>query len=300
MRIKTWQEWSKIYMDTAFFEPLVDEILFHLNKKRQSHLIPMGFSTNAVFKVDQMIVKLFAPAETGANTPHDYYVELASIEAVSPYISTPLLLGNGLIEGKNDFYYIVTPFIEGVIARDYFKSLSTENRFIFGRRIRHLLHDLAKVEPADFFQSIKHRYLIHPTKYDGFNQTFKDELLDFHNQYSITNPIYVHGDITEDNIIIDKNDNLYLIDFADSAIGPIDYEYPPIIYGLFDMDKDAMTGFIGYDLIDLHLERLFIGTLLHEYGGDFIRLFLNRIQVELSELTSLLMFKTMLYNYYKK
>lgn len=300
MDIKNWEDWSNLYMDALAFKPLVDDILNHLNIKTNSNPIPMGFSTNAVFKVDDMIIKIFAPFESGANTPQDYYVELASIEVVSRYIKTPHLLGNGLIKGKYEFYYIVTRFIEGVIAREHFKALSAQKRFVFGNRVRMLLDSLTNVTKVNFNNTIDKRYLIHPTKYESFTKAFKEALSNFHQHYKADKLNYIHGDITEDNIIVSPTDELYLIDFADSALGPIDYEYPPIIYGLFDMDKDAFYGFIGEDSIDMHLNRLFIGTLLHEYGGDFILLFLKRIGVDLNQLTSLTQFKKHLIDYYKK
>jgi aminoglycoside phosphotransferase (APT) family kinase protein len=299
MIINNWEDWTKVYMDANAFKPIIKEILKRHHLPYTHPIIPMGFSTNAVFKVDDVIVKIFAPKESSANTPHDYHVELNAMALADTLVMTPKVLGNGLIKGKYDFYYIVTNYIDGAIAKDYFKALSQTRRFEFGHQIRGMLESLKGIQPPVFFETISKRYLIHQ-KYKDFNESFKDELFQTLKDYSLPNTQFVHGDITEDNIIVKTPNDLYLIDFADSAIGPISYEYPPIVYGLFDMDIEAFKGFIQDEQVDCHLERLYEGTIIHEYGGDFIKMFLKRIDQPLEALNHLDDFKQLLFKTYKK
>ncbi|MFP4286172.1 MAG: phosphotransferase family protein [Candidatus Izemoplasmataceae bacterium] len=298
MKINHWDDWSKLYMDSDYFKPIIEKILLRHQLPLDGTITAQGFSTNAVFKINDIIVKIFAPKKSGANTPHDYYVEVESIQALSHLIDTPKILGNGLIKSKYNFYYVVTSFIDGLIARDYFKTLSIEERFTFGKKIRHLTNQIHLSKPSLRLKPITKRYLIH-NKLNSYHPSFKEEIFTFLDHYDTLEYYYIHGDITEDNIIITPKEKIVLLDYADSGVGPIAYEYPPIMIGLFDLDKQAFLGFIGNDDVNDHIECLFTGMLIHEYAGDFIHIFLKKIGVKREDLRTLNQLKTALYAYYK-
>lgn len=59
-------------------------------------------------------------------------------------------------------------------------------------------------------------------------------------EYQITTQAYVHGDLTCDNILLDPSGTLYIVDFADAALAPAEYELAPLMFGY-----DPMPGRIS-------------------------------------------------------
>lgn len=77
--IKDWESWGKVFQDIPAFEKLISKIFEKeaITYKEISHLTA---GTNAVFKVDNFVVKIFAPVESGLNTEIDYNCEICQIK----------------------------------------------------------------------------------------------------------------------------------------------------------------------------------------------------------------------------
>ena len=80
--------------------------------------------------------------------------------------------------------------------------------------------------------------------------------------------VYVHGDLTGENIIMNK-DMITIIDFGDARSAPQYYEYPPIVFDLFNHDK-TLSNLFAQGKKDF-VEELFLGTVLHEFGANFVK-----------------------------
>jgi hypothetical protein len=76
-QINNWQEWGEIFQSIPAFTPLVEYILRkeNLPSVKIENLTP---GTNAVFKVGDYVVKIFAPAESGIDQTLDLQTELFS------------------------------------------------------------------------------------------------------------------------------------------------------------------------------------------------------------------------------
>lgn len=68
--IDGWSSWGKIFQSIEAFEPLVKYIFnrHNLTFTEIEHCTP---GTNAVFKVGNYVVKIFAPKESGMDTDSD-------------------------------------------------------------------------------------------------------------------------------------------------------------------------------------------------------------------------------------
>jgi thiamine kinase-like enzyme len=264
-------------MDTDAFKPLIHEIA-KIHQIDVADITPQGFSTNAVFKVGHTIFKIFAPPSSGANTISDFNAELLALtRAYHSGVKVPKLFHKGLIECKYPFYYMIFEYIEALEARDVVKKYSIEEKKIFVDKITTILEAL-NVTPneSSYDVTVKERYKIF-NKWKTF-QIGVQQQVDTHIQaLKLENLVYVHGDITEDNILISEDNEVYLIDFADSTIAPAYYEYPSIVFGLFDFDQTLFNLFIKDTPIDSFIDMLFDSILLHEFGAIFVEMILNKV-----------------------
>ena len=68
--IQNWQDWAAVFQSISAFEPLIRAIL-------QKEKLPLGKvtqltpGTNAVFRVEQLVIKIYAPKESGMDQTSD-------------------------------------------------------------------------------------------------------------------------------------------------------------------------------------------------------------------------------------
>ena len=73
--IQNWQDWAAVFQSISVFEPLIRAIL-------QKEKLPLGKvtqltpGTNAVFRVEQLVIKIYAPKESGMDQTSDQKTEL--------------------------------------------------------------------------------------------------------------------------------------------------------------------------------------------------------------------------------
>lgn len=70
--ITNWDDWARVYQSIPAFESIVQEILVReqLPIFKIEHLTP---GTNAVFRAGDIVVKIYAPAESGMDQVVDHY-----------------------------------------------------------------------------------------------------------------------------------------------------------------------------------------------------------------------------------
>lgn len=216
---------------------------------------PQGYSTNAVFKVGDVVLKIFAPPSSGLNAYSEYQTELGALKrAHKNQVPIPKLLHHGLIEDKYPFYYMVFEAIQGKEARDVLPRLSNPQKDDVINQLNVILKRLNERCPIKN-EAVKERHKI-LKRWKNFSLSFQQQITDYVNTLIFNDFYYVHGDITEDNVLITKDNRVYLIDFADSTIAPLIYELPSIIYGLFDLDQDLTKRFIRHQDYDTFINDL--------------------------------------------
>lgn len=68
-----------------------------------------------------------------------------------------------------------------------------------------------------------------------------------------------------------EDEEIYIIDFADALIAPIELELADIIWDGFKFDGDYGKGFMGVYNKKIELaEKLLYGLLIHDYGANII------------------------------
>ncbi|WP_028551547.1 phosphotransferase family protein [Paenibacillus sp. UNC451MF] len=299
--IYDWKSWGTVYQSLEDFQPLI-EAIFKKEKltgyEDTSRLTP---GTNAVFKAGNYVIKIFAPKESGANPDDDYNAELRSMQrAIQSGIRAPQLIASSRIQDKYEFKYLIMEHIEGQAAGAVLKEATWEQKQKFIRKLkRHLQKmNLKPVEKADE-ALIKERAIQNP-RWNRFPDKVRLQVAELINQYEWADYVYVHGDLTADNIIIDSHGEMYIIDFADSTIAPAEYEYPPILFDLFNYDKELIHEFIqGMDYTDF-IDKAFMVMLIHDFGGDFVKTTYEKLSgLPIVQLTDIFEVKELMYRQLK-
>ncbi|HHY81471.1 MAG TPA: hypothetical protein GX505_02200 [Clostridiales bacterium] len=111
--IYDWSSWSRVYQSIDAWQPLIKHIF---QKERlpfmpAEHLTP---GTNAVFKVGNYVIKIFAPAESGINCAIDIQTETFAMKRAEALgIPAPKCIACGFIEDKYCFSYLIMEYIRG-------------------------------------------------------------------------------------------------------------------------------------------------------------------------------------------
>ena len=298
--IKDWDTWGKVFQDIPAFEKLINKIFEkeELDYKEISHLTA---GTNAVFKVDNFVVKIFAPVESGFNTEIDYNYEILGMKkATSLGINIPKVIAASYIEDKYLFRYIIMEHIVGKETKDVLKDYSNNDKLAF---VHQLKENLSKMNtPVEGYPDfdVKERVL-NNTRWNILPDKVVSQVKELVRVYDISGKVYVHGDITGDNVMISPEGKLYIIDFADGRLAPKQYEFPPILFDLFDFDEILIKEFIGEQIIEVFVEDCFYGLLIHEFGAYFVKLICERvIEKQVNELTDIIEVKEALFRLFTR
>ena len=262
--------WTGLFQSGSAFEGLVKEI-FKRNNFDFSELQNLTPGTNAVFRIDDKVIKIFAPVESGFYDRDYYTIETeAQKHANNTQITAPRILAAGIIRDKYIFPYIIMEFINGHEAEFKFSSYSEDQKMDFAYQIKRITEKL-NIEvniPIPVFAETDY---LENTTWTDFPASFCEERKNFIKELSFEKTVYVHGDITAENVIIDDDDVVYLIDFADSRIAPPCYEWPPLIFSLFGCDPIMMKVYFGDYNKSIFYEQLTISVLIHEFGASFVK-----------------------------
>jgi serine/threonine protein kinase len=273
--VSNWSDWGRVYQSVEAFEPLIK----HICEKEK---IPYGKTehctpgTNAVFKVitsDErtLVFKIFAPKESGMDTDSDYNTELFGMSRAKRLgVSVPELIAYGDISDKYLFRYMVMEYIDGAAIGDVERGMTDAQKFDFAYKLRQITDKLNT--PSERFNSCDIIERARKNKrWSGFPEKFNRERLDFLKRYKLQNEVYVHGDLNPDNILIGSDEKLYIIDFADAMIAPVEYEWAVVTCELFCFEKPYIKGFFGNISEDELTEICFNGLLIHDFGAEIIK-----------------------------
>jgi serine/threonine protein kinase len=205
--------------------------------------------TNAVFKIGDYVLKIFVPAGIGDGYGTNIDVEIFGMRfANERKVPAPKLIAWGEFSDKYRFQYMIMEYINGKTLDEAEKYLSYNDKVTIGKKVREITDKLNA--PCENFTSVD---AIEHSKNDGewaacgFPPSFLKERLEYLNTLKIENrdKVYCQCDFHAENVLVDKDLNVYLIDFADAMYVPKEYEKAYVASALFCFEKPYMTGFFG-------------------------------------------------------
>jgi Ser/Thr protein kinase RdoA (MazF antagonist) len=222
--------------------------------------------TNAVFLCGQFVVKIYAPKQTGI-PESEYRSELEALRrAAMQGVPVPKIFASGYVEDKYGFYYMITERAQGREARKILPEYSYDEKFRFVQQLNGALNSMNTRAP--FSGERLKGHALNNEKWDIFSLETKLQIREAIESIKFPDMVYVHGDLTGENIIINR-DEMNILDFGDARPAPFYYEYPPIVFDLFGHDPE-FTKILAQGKKDF-ADNLFRGTLLHEYGAHSVR-----------------------------
>ena len=268
--IKDWETWGKVYCSKEEFTPLIKEIFKNegLDFKTLENCKP---GTNGVFRAGKYIAKVFVPLESGYDSMPDYKAELFAMERANAIgVSVPRLVAKGQIQDRYLFRYLIMDFVEGETLGDIKETLSRKQKIDIGKELRTIVQGWAST--CGNFNGID---AIGRTLNSKRWQDAPAEIREVQKKYlenlKRESFVYVHGDLTEDNLIVGSNEKITVVDFADSLCAPAIYEDMTVICDAFSFDKDFLEGFYGNSSSEELLEICINAILCHEYGYHVVK-----------------------------
>lgn len=267
--INGWDSWGKLFQSISTFEPLI-KYIFVKEKLPFTKIERCTPGTNAVFKVGDHVIKIFAPEESGIDSTADFETEsFAMHRAAMLGVSVPKLVTSGYIQDKYRFSYMIMEHVNGTEINKLNQNFTFEEKIAIGHRLR-LITDAINI-PCCSFNDIE---VIHDEdrqkRWGKYSECFKKERLTYINSHDFGGKVFVHGDLNGDNILLSPDKKLSIIDFADAVLAPAVYEHALIVCELFQFNKAYMKGYFGNYNIDEITELCFNGILIHDFGGDVI------------------------------
>lgn len=282
--IDIWKQWGAIFTDVDLWTPVISEICAREGIAYDS--IKAGYpGTNAVFLLDRKhVVKVYNPVWKDFGVERELHAALGNVRA----IPVPDIVASG-------------QFVEGRPVRELRDELTHCDLVDVAGRLGDIvraLHDtdvttleqltLHETEPrissrrkVEVVKELRDKRLLPDSVIDEM-AAFLESTTTEHGAHPL---VLVHGDLTEDHLLLEKRDGRWaitgLIDLGDAHACPPEYEWQALWLSLLGRNTEALRAFFdSYDptVFDDHdfTQRAFVWSLLHDYGTQIVEEALSR------------------------
>ena len=281
---------------SSVFLPLVQEI-YRLNDLEIDDLRYLTPGSNAVFQLGKTVVKIFLPPETKLRDGEEYDTELSALKfADSIGISIPAIICAGTVNDRYTFRYIVMKYIDGVSPHIQFPFINDDGKVEFALGFKAITDKLhcsidSNSNSIPRFDSPER---LGDHMWELLPDTFKRDRKQFLSKEEMSQPVFTHGDININNLLVDKYGRIFLIDFADSVIAPYYYEWPPIVFSLFGCDSVLMKTYFGEIESDGFYRKLITSILIYRFGAWTIKGIADAFEISTDTITDIKSLKHLL------
>lgn len=297
--IEGWASWGRVYCDLPAFEPLIREILRTEGLRQDVRLSRLTPGTNAVFRAEEMVIKIYAPAESGMDSLRDYDTEKAVSRRLTQMgVRVPKILAAGEIRDAYLFRYLIMEYMPGEEAGKLLSGWETERKHSFVQELSRMLERLhqpfEELPSLDYLERARSNPRLNKlpaTMRDSFQHRLERIRLIYDGDLGVL----VHGDLTGENVLIGPDEKMSLIDLADALRAPVVYEWPPLVFELFQCDPELVCSLVGEQIPEF-TRQLLDGVVMHDFGPDLVRGWEERCGVEFGNLEDLEIYLNGLWN----
>lgn len=279
-RINGWDSWCRIFQSTDTFALLADAIFKREGLAANAKIHNLTPGTNAVFRADKYVIKIYAPPETDMDTENDYKTERLAMQFAKDHkVSVPQIIGYGEFQDSYLFRYLIMEYIPAARSIPELLRMPAADKKQFIQQIKQIQWKMNRfadglLSPIDLTKQDKRT-----ERMAGLNLNLIWEMSKYAENLDFRHSVLVHGDMTSENVLIRANGIVSLIDFADCLMAPSFYELPPIIFELFLCDKELVAEYIGQEDRNLFLDNLIKGLSVHLFSGFILRDYFDRIHI---------------------
>lgn len=273
-----WESWNKIATSCEVFAPIIYSI-FDREGLPINTIHNCAIATNAVFRVDNYVIKIYAPVETGVNDGNNTEPVVYKY-AYDLGLPVPKLISHGVYRDKYQFEYIIMEYVEGIPFDRACMIASIEEKRNYIRQLREILDQLNRPLDNLIPKSDLIGRAINNERWKGLSESLVAELIGRAKTLSYENLELAHGDLTPGNLIIDSNNKLWIIDFGEAQLVPPYYELVSIIFVLFKWDKFLVREFVGECDIEAFISRLIDVIGIHDFAGDMLKTFFKEMDID--------------------
>lgn len=294
-KLKDWESWSRVFDSLEIFAPLTKAIFEKEQISITGKIENLTPGSNAVFKVDSYVIKIFAPKEAEGGADEEFKIErTALISAADLGVSVPMLIAEGFFSDRYVFPYLILEYIPSVNSLADLPSAPPDFKAAIVRQVKdHIskLHQpIGNIIPSVTFKNHAKKM----ERMNGLHTHFIKEWSELEKKQNLKKQVLVHGDLTRDNLILREGGDLTVIDFADALLAPASYEWPAVIFELFLTDKELTAEFINGRDYEEFLEELMNGLSLHLFCGDILKDYFQRNHLPMDKITTIHDFKCLL------
>ena len=287
-----WESWKKIITSCEVFAPMIYSI-FGKEGLPINTLKNFPIATNAVFRVDNYVIKIYAPDETGVNDT-DNTEPIVYEYAYDLGLPVPKIMARGVYHDKYLFEYIIMEYVKGIPFDRACMTASIQEKQYYIRQLREILYQFNKpvynlIPKMDLIGRA-----INNERWNGLSDSLVSELISRAQTLSYENLVLAHGDLSSSNLIIDSNNKLWVIDFGEAQLAPPYYELVSIIFILFKWDKILVKEFAAECDSEVFISRLIDVIAIHDFAGDILKTFFKDINVEPNSVSDISMLKKLL------
>ncbi len=267
--VENWKDWGRVFQSAFAFTDLVRAVC----EKEALPFAPlknMTPGTNGVFRVGDMVAKIFFPRESGLDPLPDFQNEAVVYGRMEEMgIPVPKVIAKGFIEDEYRFYYIFTEYCPGMEAGKWLRAASAENKVEFARNLRAILRKLNRPVQGLIAQVDLLKRAVENPRLEKLPAGLREEMVCRAKRLDLSDRVLVHGDLTGENILVNEAGELTVIDCADARLAPAWYEYGPIVFDLFRCDPVLLRGFAGEDR-EGFIQKTLDAVCIHDFGADLL------------------------------
>lgn len=222
--------------------------------------------THAVFAAGENIIKIYAPAGAGMGG-NDFAGERFGLAfAARRGVPAPHMLACGTLHDRYDFDYLITKRVPGAPFAQWVKGRTDAEKTAFGARLRALTDRMnvpcAWPESPGAGESPRWREM---------SAALRQARAALQSPGADSGrPVFVHGDLCGDNLLVSPQGDITLLDFGDARLAPLSCEHAVVACELFTLDRALMRGYFGdYDAPAL-ADALSGALLRHAYGANIL------------------------------